>query len=105
VTDVRPEVHALAALGVFPASTTGNPDDVARRQVLVDGIAAPITDEEARRLVLLFGPDDYFELAWTLVHRIESAPGWPLWDVLVGAGEWREVLRQRALNSGFSQPR
>jgi hypothetical protein len=104
MTEVRPEIQALTELGALPTSTTANPDDVARRQVLVDGIAPPVTDEEARRLVLLLGPDDYFGLAWTMVHRIESAPGWPLWDVLVGDGGWREVLRQRAVKSGVSQP-
>ncbi|MDB6032726.1 MAG: hypothetical protein JWM16_3064, partial [Verrucomicrobiales bacterium] len=33
-------------------------------------------------LVKVFGPDDYYGLAWSLLHLIESAPGWPLADCL-----------------------
>ena len=57
----------------------------------------PISDDDARALVKLFGPDDSFGLAWTLLHLIENAPGWPLDDALSESGnEWIDRLRTRA---------
>lgn len=57
----------------------------------------PVTNEEARVLVTLFGPDECYGLAWTLVHLIETAPGWPIADCLGGTGnEWIQRLRLRA---------
>jgi hypothetical protein len=48
-------------------------------------------------LVKLFGPDDCLGLAWTLLHLIETAPGWPVESALVGLeGEWIDRLRERA---------
>jgi hypothetical protein len=62
-------------------------------------IEQPISDDDARALVKLFGPDDSFGLAWTLLHLIETAPGWPLEDVLDESGnEWVDRLKQRAKN-------
>jgi hypothetical protein len=47
--------------------------------------------------VHLFGPDDCYGVAWTLLHLIESAPGWPLHDCLQDIrNEWTERLRLRA---------
>jgi hypothetical protein len=60
-------------------------------------VQTPITDEEASALVKLLGPDDCFGLAWTMVHLIETAPGWPLESALVGLkDEWIDRLRERA---------
>jgi hypothetical protein len=42
-------------------------DAVERYQHLLDSITPPVTDAEAEALVLLFGPDDGFGLAWTLL--------------------------------------
>lgn len=51
----------------------------------------------ARALVQLFGPDDCFGLAWSLLHLIETLPGWPSEDTLKGLhGEWIDRLRERA---------
>jgi hypothetical protein len=47
--------------------------------------------------VTLFGPDDCFGLGWTLLHLIETAPGWPIKAVLDGSqGEWIDRLRERS---------
>jgi hypothetical protein len=60
-------------------------------------VEIPITEEEACALVKLFGPDDCFGLAWTLLHLIETVPGWPVESALVGLeGEWIDRLRERA---------
>jgi hypothetical protein len=75
-------------------------DEVNAYQELLGGIAPPVTEEEAKALVTLFGPDDCYGLAWTLLHLIESAPGWPVAEALQGDGEWVDRLRRRADNAG-----
>ncbi len=50
----------------------------------------------------VFGPDDFFGAAWTLVNLIESAPGWPLRDCLENTdNEWIRTLKRSARNSGL----
>jgi hypothetical protein len=101
---MRPEVNELAELGPMPCSETAvakNLDDVLRRyEQLILSITKPITDEEARALISIFGEDDAFGLAWSVLNLIESAPGWPLIDVLVDReNRWVTLLRQRAFNA------
>jgi hypothetical protein len=57
-----------------------------------------VSGEEAGALARLFGPDDCFGLAWTLVHLIESAPEY-LDHLPVHENEWISRLRATA-NSG-----
>lgn len=58
-----------------------------------------MTDEEARALVSVFGPDEYYETAWQILHLVESAPGWPLEDVLQrNDNEWIRRLRRAVEN-------
>ena len=60
-------------------------------------VQTPITDEEACALMNLFGPDECHGLAWSLLHLIETAPGWPVESALVGReGAWIDRLRERA---------
>jgi hypothetical protein len=76
-----------------------------RYSQLIVSIGKPVTDEEARVLASLFGPDDCFELEETLIHLVESAPGWPLWDCLEDtSNEWIQRLRRRLENAGISSP-
>lgn len=92
-------VKELLKLGSFPSSE--NPDLVRleKIQVLLAEIEKPISDDDARALVTLFGPDDCYGLAWTLLHIVETAPGWPLCDVLAGSeNEWIERLKSRCSN-------
>jgi hypothetical protein len=93
-------VNELAALGPLPCSA--NPDLAAIDEFerLIRSIHAPVTDAEAAVLVGLFGADDCFGLAWALLHLIESAPGWPISECLVGDNDWIVVLRERAVKSG-----
>ncbi len=95
---MQASVEALVQLGPLPSS--GNPDvaKLEKFQCLLTQIEQPISDDEARALVKLFGPDDCFGMAWTLLHIIETAPGWPLYDALSGArNEWVETLKKRSL--------
>ena len=96
---MRPEVEDLVAMGPLPENASAA-DDLLRLeeyQRILDSISKPVSDEEAAALVQFFGPDDCFGMAWTLVHLVESAPGWPLLDRLsVIDNRWASVLRERA---------
>ena len=78
---MRQAVLELGKLGPLPPSDQAvreNLQDLVEKyEKLIMSIEKPITDEEARVLVKVFGPDDCFGLVWPLVHLIESAPGWP----------------------------
>lgn len=61
-----------------------------------------VTVAEAASLACLFPEDDSdcYGVVWTLVHLVESAPGWPVDGALDEIdGPWAEVLRQRAHGS------
>jgi hypothetical protein len=101
---MRHAVHELARVGPLPSSDVATEEQLRPYQELLASLTPPVTDEEARLLATLFGPDDSFGLAWTLLHLIESAPGWPLADLLEQndedeneiENEWRARLRRRA---------
>jgi hypothetical protein len=91
-------ISALLRLGPLPRSATATTMQAFEEQLSM--VKAPVTEEEACALVQLFGPDDCFGLAWTLLHLIETAPGWPLESVLNGQiGEWIDRLRERGIGS------
>lgn len=75
MTMIRDEVRELVALGPLPA-TVGVDElrSVDEHRELLGRIVGPVTLEEARLLLKLFGPDDCDGLAWALLHLIESAP-------------------------------
>ena len=94
---MREQVSELLKLGPMPGyedDTTA--DEVKAYQDLLQSITPPVTDEEAKAMMTLFGPDDFYGLAWTMAHLIESAPGWPIEECLRGEDEWAELLRARA---------
>jgi hypothetical protein len=66
-------------------------------QCRLASISKPVSDDEAEALLSLFGQDDSFGLAWTVVHLVESAPGWPLVDRKPDSrNPWLKVPRERA---------
>lgn len=90
-------VTALLELGVLPGSAAADVPTIQAFEDLLAKVQTPVTDEEADALVRLFGPDDCFGLAWSLLHLIETAPGWPVEGALDGLeGEWIVRLRERA---------
>jgi hypothetical protein len=100
---MRKEVIELGKLGPLPCSdmavSKNRPEAIDKYQHLLASIQKPVTDEEARALVTLFGPDDCFGLVWPLVHLVESAPGWPLEDCLKNSdNEWIQLLKLRVEN-------
>jgi hypothetical protein len=91
-------VITLAKLGPLPRSDVATVAELEVIQQLLSAIQTPVSDEDARELTRLFGPDDCFGLAWTLVHIVESAPGWPVAGAFEGLqGEWIDRLRERSL--------
>ncbi len=96
---LRPEIARLLDMGPLPDSATAAGDSTRLEgyQRLIEGIERPVSDEEAQALAALFGPDDCFGLAWSLVHLIESSPGWPSVDRSPDAdNEWIRLLVDRA---------
>lgn len=90
-------ISELEKLGPLPSSKSRDLTILKKYQELIASIRPPVTDEDARALVRLFGPDECFGLAWSMLHLVESAPGWPLVDCLEGSdNEWIVRLRQRA---------
>jgi hypothetical protein len=98
---MREEVRAFVALGPLP-DQKADEQVIEQYERLLLQISRPVSDEEARVLVGMFGPDDCYGLAWTLLHLIETAPNWPLVDVLQNNGnEWVQRLRGRAERAGL----
>jgi hypothetical protein len=95
--EMQQAIATLVGLGPLPSSAAANVSTMQAFEDQLSRVETPITDEEVCALVKLFGPDDYFGLAWTLLHLIETAPGWPVESALVGLeGEWIDRLRERA---------
>jgi hypothetical protein len=90
-------VEEFLALGRLPDSESATVEALQRFEEVFRRIRRPLTDDEARALTNCFGADDCFGLAWSLLHAIETAPGWPLVDALQEArNDWIATLRQRA---------
>jgi hypothetical protein len=88
-------VLELEKLGRLPCSSSPDIEIIEKFQSLLTQVRKPVSDDDARILVQLFGPDDCFGLAWTLLHLIETSYGWPLQDCLKGSSEWVKLLGQR----------
>jgi hypothetical protein len=102
---IRKNVQELASLGPFPSyEAHPHPDLVGDYEKLLTDILPPVTDEEARVLVRLFGPDDFYGLAWAVIHLVETAPSWPIEECLQGNTEWILLLRKRLENAGLLNP-
>jgi hypothetical protein len=94
---IRSDVDELVKLGAFPSSKGVDLALIKQQQELLERITPPISNAEARELVKLFGPDDYYGLAWTILHLIEGAPNWPLPECLTNSSnEWIRRLKDRA---------
>jgi hypothetical protein len=98
---MRPEVLGLIALGSLPQEQGALPEQIAKYQAALQSVVAPLSDEEARAMSVLFGDDGCFGLAWSLLHLLETAPGWPLTDALNNTNEWIVRLRDRAVSGGM----
>jgi hypothetical protein len=97
---IRHQVTELVQLGAFPSEDDADQAQIKRQQQLLEGIEAPVSDDEARELIKVFGPDTYYGLAWTVLHLVEGAPNWPLPDCLESVdNQWIQILRRRLENT------
>ncbi|MBL8507561.1 hypothetical protein [Chitinimonas sp. JJ19] len=95
---MRPEAPAVIAFGHLPQEQGALPEQIAKHQVALQSVVAPLSDGKARAMVALFGDDGCFGLAWSRLHLLETSPGWPLTDILTNTkNEWVVRLRQRAV--------
>lgn len=100
---IRPLVHEIVRLGRMPTTAEADSDEVRadRWEGLVGELRREggVTNAEAATLAGLFPSDgtDSYGMTWTLLHLVESAPGWPIRHVLDSiTGPWSARLRQRA---------
>lgn len=101
-SSVRTEVEELRKLGPLPSEDEAEVAHIEKLEKLYRAIAKPITDDEARVLIELFGPDGCYGVASSFMHLIETAPGWPLKECLQQLNnEWKIELRNRAIRGGF----
>jgi len=100
---MRPEIERLVQLGPLPPEPAASIEYLREAEKLILAVSKPVTNEEARALVTLFGPpDSCYGLAWSVLHLIESAPGWPMVDCLENPNnEWVVSLRDRAVRGGL----
>lgn len=101
---MRPEVAHLLQLGPLPEERSASVERIAEYEMLIRALERPLSAQEARGLVTLFGDDGCFGLALALVRLIESAPGWPYEDCLESDNEWVQELKARAIR-GLRLPR
>jgi|GEM_PF-4645011 len=93
---MQPAVLRLKQLGPIRAEVENN--EVWWRDWVeaLDGLNTPVTDEEAIALAALFSDCEDRSTYFTLVHVIETAPGWPIASILNLTGnEWIDVLKVR----------
>jgi hypothetical protein len=105
---VRPEIATLQSLGPLPDEAwvinNSSLELLKRYEELIGSIHAPMSDEEACSLTSLFPNDDSstFGLAWSVLHLIEAAPGWPVPGSLENVQNyWIKFLRDRARRAGY----
>lgn len=102
---VRAEVQRLIELGRMPSESDDPPQEVVDRYVAaLDGLQSALTDDEAAALLDLFPQGDagLYEVEWTLLHAIESAPYGPAFLAqLDDRSWWVKYLRERAERGGL----
>jgi hypothetical protein len=96
---MRIEVQSLLDLGPFPDSQNSSVEQVESYEKLLKNLSSPVTNDEACKLIKMFGSDEYFGLSWTLIHLIESAPSWPIESCLERDNPWVNLLKTRINNS------
>jgi hypothetical protein len=86
---MRQEVIELGKLGPLPSSVVALRDNLGglifQYEKLIISIKKPVTDEEARVLTGIFGPDDGYGLALDFVGLDRIGP----WMASVGRSAWQ----------------
>jgi hypothetical protein len=96
----RRAVQDLVNAGPFP-SEEATVEEIERTQRLLEVVTAPVSDEEAQMLLVTFGPDGCFGMAWTVLHLIETAPSALVADYSQNADNyWVRLLEKRRSSRG-----
>jgi len=99
---IQKAVADLQNLGPLPSSSQADPDMLDIWQAQADKVKRPVSDDDAKVLIRLFGPDECFGAMWVLIHAIETAPSWPMLSLLEGlSGYPIEIMKDRCRNSGY----
>lgn len=99
---VQPVVRDLWKMAPLPPEEDSSPEVIEKFQRLILAIQRPISDEDAKLLVEVFGEDGCFGLAASLVQRIETAPSWPIKECLTRIDNpWVSELILRANKGGL----
>lgn len=96
---IRQVVGDLVALGRMP-DEDAEEEAIERWANTLKAIPPPLTDHEAVELAKCFPPDMGYGLGFSLLHLLETAPGWA--DALAGSindREWRERAQRRIRNA------
>ena len=96
---MRGSVKELVKLGRLPDEENASVPAVEAFETAIAAIERPTSDEEAVALLSVFpsGEGSCFGLAWSLLHLIETAPGWPCSEArLHSANPWVEAMLHRA---------
>ena len=101
---ISPAVEALLQLGRMPSDDEEfDGGRVGAWVAALDALDTRLTDEEAIALLDSFPVDasSVYEVAWTLLHAVESAPYGPeLLQQLDDRSPWVKHLRERAERGG-----
>ena len=101
---VRAAVARVVALGELPDDTVVDDVDVwAAWEKAFDALERPATLAEAVALLDVFPASGSmsFGFCWSLLHFIETAPGWPARGVLDDRSPWVVMLRRRCEAAGL----
>jgi hypothetical protein len=96
---MRTSVINLVSLGRLPEERTAAVPQLQAFEAALKAIERPVTDEEAMSLlqVLPSTEESCFGLAWSVLHLIETAPGWPLKEAeLQRSNPWVASMLERA---------
>ncbi len=95
---MKAEVTRLLGRGQLPNENVGDDAHWESWETEVRALTGAATDDEARALLdfLPARQDSAYGLTWHVLHYIETAPGWPLWDALDDRSPWVVFLRERA---------
>ncbi|EBA5557749.1 TPA: hypothetical protein N2F65_003905 [Salmonella enterica] len=96
---MRQSVIELINMGPLPSEDCNDITLIEKYQALLHSIEPPLSIKEAKSLVSVFGDDECYELAWTLLHLIESADKLNPEDITDRPENlWVKRLKTRALN-------
>jgi len=83
-------------------------EQITDAQRCIEAMAPPLSADDISALisVLSAADDTALGLNWSILNLVETAPEWPLWDMLLDEGnDWLHRFRQRLANAGFEVPR